>query len=57
MLARRDQALKDVVDVLQTYRDSIAEDAIDSSMVEVEDQRGLSQKMILEGLLGFLESC
>jgi hypothetical protein len=55
MLARRDQALKDVVDVLQAYHDNIAEDAVDSSMAV--DERGLSQKMILEGLLNFLESC
>jgi len=55
MLARRDQALKDVVDVLRAYHDNIAEEAIYSSMDE--DERGLSQKMILEGLLNFLESC
>jgi beta-catenin-like protein 1 len=55
MLARRDQTLKDVVDVLRVYHDNIAEDTIDSSMAE--DERGLSQKMILEGLLNFLESC
>lgn len=55
MLARRDQTLKDVVDVLQAYHDNIAEGATDSSMVE--DERGLSQKMILESLLNFLESC
>jgi len=52
MLARRDQALKDVVDVLRAYHDNIAEDAMD-----MEGERGLSQKMILEGLLNFLESC
>ena len=55
MLARRDQALKDIVDVLRAYHDNIAEEAIYSSMDE--DERGLSQKMILEGLLNFLESC
>ena len=55
MLARRDQALNDVVDVLRAYRDSITEDASDSSMDE--DERGLSQKIILEGLLNFLDGC
>lgn len=55
MLARRDQVLDDVVDVLRAYHDNIAEGAMDSSMVE--DERGISQKMILEGLLNFLESC
>jgi len=55
MLARRDQTLKDVVDVLRAYHDNIADDVIDSSIIE--DERGLSQKTILEGLLNFLESC
>ena len=55
MLARRDQALNDVMDVLRAYCDSITEDTSDSSMEK--DERGLSQKMILEGLLNFLDGC
>jgi hypothetical protein len=55
MLARRDQTLKDVVDVLQAYHDNVADEVIDSSIPE--DERGLSRKTILEGLLNFLKSC
>jgi beta-catenin-like protein 1 len=52
MLSRRNKSLKDIVEVLRGFRDNVDDgDKMD------EGDGSISRKEILEGLLGFLESC
>lgn len=52
MLSRRNKSLKDIVSVLKAYRDNVG----DSDKME-ENGAFISQREILNGLLGFLEGC
>jgi beta-catenin-like protein 1 len=52
MLSRRNKSLKDIVEVLRGFRDNV-----DDSDKMDEGNESISQKEILEGLLGFLEGC
>ncbi|KAL1742588.1 Catenin-beta-like protein [Schizophyllum fasciatum] len=51
MLARKSQSLRDVVDTLRVYRDNVDEE---DSAARGEGEGGLSQRDILEGLIGAL---
>lgn len=51
MLSRRSKSLKDVVDVLRNFRDNVDDGD------KMDEDGSISQKDILNGLLGFLEGC
>lgn len=60
MLGRRSQSLADIVKVLQAFHDNVDEQGEQKPVdgMDVDGETGEpTQKMILEGLLGFLESC
>lgn len=51
MLRRRDKSLKEIVKVLQVYRDNVDEDP------SAKDSDEPSQKEILQHLIDFLDAC
>lgn len=51
MLGRRSKSLKNIVDTLREYRDNVADGD------DMEESDATSRRDILNGLLGFLESC
>lgn len=51
MLRRRDKSLKDIVKILEIYRDNVDEDP------SAKDSNEPSQKEILQRLIDFLDAC
>lgn len=57
MLERKNLSLKNVVQTLSTYHDNIDVDDSDESQGSDKMQAGMTQKVILENLITFLEGC
>ncbi|KAF8305019.1 DUF1716-domain-containing protein [Clavulina sp. PMI_390] len=62
MLARKSMSLKDIVKVLQAFRDSIGDvdisaEASTTTTAEPVGQDAQTQRAILQGLIDFLDSC